>query len=471
MFDTPYQDDLTNASRYSFFGLSTPSAKERRYRLDDSRLVSPYGHTLPTPLADLLDIAAEVMWADRNSKRPKMQARLGSYRHHRGWARHIRLLLGVRNPDLWNTPSIKTALEHVLTWLTEDNWELSFEQQKFLQRESDIKPGLFESPVSDALVILYSGGLDSLAGVVRLLQAYPSQPVILVSATSPRLQPIVSTHAARLQAEFGPDRVKHAPVPFHLIWEKSKHGEKTQRTRGFLFLTFGIAEAIACNASRVLVCENGVGMLNLPLNRAQLGAQHTRSMNPQTLVEMNHLFSLLGFNVRCEAPHLFYTKGELCANVRDAGLGRLCGSTISCDSFPLRRSRTSSSAELHCGACTSCILRRQAIFASHLQQDDAKVPYIYDVCQPPQSALEQKLEHLKLMLDQVQTFKKTRASSNPEHALLQAFPELITAAHSVEETPAIFGYTQGRSVIGEFSDLLHRYSQEWDVFPYRLQPA
>lgn len=471
MFDTPYQDDLTNASRYSFFGLSTPSARERRYYLDDSRLVSPYGYTLPTPIADLLDIAAEVMWADRNVKRPKMQARLGSYRYHRGWVRHIRLILGVRNPDLWNTPSIKARLEHILTWLTEDIWQLSFEQQKFLKRESDIKPGLFESPVSDALVILYSGGLDSLAGTVRLLQTYPSQSVVLVSATSPRLQRIVSTHAAMLQNEFGPHRVKHAPIPFHLIWEKSKYGEKTQRTRGFLFLTLGVAEAIACNASRVLACENGAGMLNLPLNRAQLGAQHIRSMNPQTLVEMNHLLSLLGFNVSCEAPHLFYTKGELCTNLCDTRLGRLCGSTISCDSFPLRRSRTSSSTELHCGTCTSCLLRRQAIFASHLQQDDVEVPYIYDVCQPPQTAQEQKLGPLKLMLDQVQTFKKTSASASPENALLQAFPELMTAAHSVEEEPDIFGYTHERSMIGAFSDLLNRYAQEWDVFPYRLQPA
>ena len=471
MVDTALEDNLTNAGPYDFFGLSTPSKEERRYHLDDSRLVSPYGHTLPTTLADLLDIAAGVMWADRNFKRPKMQARRGTFRQNRGWVRHIRLPLGVRNPDIWNSASVKATLEHLLAWLTEDRWELSFEQQKFLKRESDIKPGLFESPVSDALVILYSGGLDSLAGAVRLLQAYPSQSVVLVSATSPRLQHIVSIHAAKLQDEFGTDRVKHAPVPFHLLWEKSKYGEKTQRTRGFLFLTFGVAEAIACNAPRVFACENGVGMLNLPLNRAQLGAQHTRSMHPQTLVEMNHLLSLLGFNVRCEAPHLFRTKGELCADLRDAGLGRLCAFTISCDSFPLHRSRKSPSTEIHCGKCTSCLLRRQAIFASRLQQDDAQVPYEYDVCTPPQSTQLQYLEHLKLMLDQVYTFKKATTLSRPEYALLQEFPELITAGQSVEEVPEIFGHTNERSVMSAFSDLLYRYIQEWDLFPYKLQPV
>ncbi len=462
---------VTNAGPYNFFGLSTSSIEERRYHLDDSRLVSPYGHTLPTTLADLLDVAAGVAWADRNFKRPNMQRKQGTYRQNRGWVRHIRLPLGVRNPDIWNTASIKATLEHLLAWLTEDKWELSFEQQKFVRRESDITSTLFESPITDALVILYSGGLDSLAGTVRLLQTYPSQSVVLVSATYPRLQQIVSTHATILKDLFGTDRVKHASVPFHLIQEKPKHGEKTQRTRGFLFLTFGVAEAIACNASRVLACENGVGMLNLPLNRAQLGTQHTRSMNPQTLVEMNRLLSLLSFNVRCEAPHLLHTKGELCADLGSAGLGRLCALTISCDSFPLRRPRISPSTELHCGTCTSCLLRRQAIFAAHLQQDDAQVPYRYDVCKPPQSSQLQKLEHLKLMLDQVYTFRKATTSSRPEYALLQEFPELITARQSVEEVPEIFGYTKERSVMSAFSDLLNRYAQEWDLFPYQLQPA
>jgi 7-cyano-7-deazaguanine synthase in queuosine biosynthesis len=469
MVDMAYEDSL-RAGPYDFWGLSTPSTEERRYHLDDSRLVSPYGHTLPPTLADLLDVAAGVMWADRNFNRPKMQARRGTYRQNRGWARHIHLPLGVRNPDLWNTASIKATLEHLLAWLTEDRWELSFEQQKFVRRHSDITSSLFESPVTDALILLYSGGLDSLAGTVRLLQAYPSQSVILVSATYPRLQQIVSTHATMLQSVFGTERVKHAPIPFHLIQEKPKRGEKTQRTRGFLFLTFGVAEAVACNASRVLACENGVGMLNLPLNRAQLGTQHTRSMNPQTFVEMNHLLSLLGFDIRCEAPHLFRTKGELCADLRDAGLGRLCAFTISCDSFPLRRSRRSSSTELHCGKCTSCLLRRQAIFASHLQQDDAQVPYEYDVCQPPQSTHLQQLEHLKLMLDQAHIFHKATTSSKPEYALLQEFPELITTRQSIEEAPELFGHTNERGAISAISDLLNRYAREWDLFPYQLRP-
>ncbi len=39
--------DLTDAGRFGFEGLSAFSLYERRYHLDDSRLVSPYGHTLP----------------------------------------------------------------------------------------------------------------------------------------------------------------------------------------------------------------------------------------------------------------------------------------------------------------------------------------------------------------------------------------------------------------------------------------
>ncbi len=472
MSDAVHEYNLTNAGQYGFFGLSTPSIKEqRRYHLDDLRLVSPYGHTLPTALADLLDVAAGVTWADHYCKRPRMQGRQGTYRQNRGWVRHIHLTLGVRNPDLWNTASIKATLEHLLNWLTEDLWELSFEKPQFVRRPSDMNPTLFASPITDALVILYSGGLDSLAGAVHLLQTYPAQSVVLVSATYPRLQKIVSTHVDILKQTFGTDRVQHAPVPFHLIQEKPKHGEKTQRTRGFLFLTFGVAEAVACNAPGVLTCENGVGMLNLPLNRAQLGTQHTRSMHPQTLTEMNHLLSLLGLNVRCEAPHLLRTKGELCTDLRNAGLGHACALTISCDSFPLRRPRISPSAELHCGICTSCLLRRQAIFASQLEQGDANVHYEYDVCKPPQDSQSQQIEHLKLMLDQVYMLKQAITSSSPEYALRHAFPELDAARQSVEEVPEIFKHIKEVSVMHAFSDLLHRYTQEWDLFPYQLQTA
>jgi len=467
MSESIFEYDLTHAGQFGFAGLTQPMANERRYHLDDSRLVSPYGHTMPTVLADLLDIAASVVWADRHATRSR---KYGSYRQSRGWVRHFHLRLGVRNPDLWKQAPVKEALEHLLTWLTEDQWFLSFEKQQMARRQSDLKLSLFTSPPNDALIVLYSGGLDSLAGVVDLLQAHPAHPAVLVSAIHPRLSRIIALQMQRLQHHFGARRVQHAPLPFYIVHDTRQREEYTQRTRGFLFLAFGVAEAIACGALRILTCENGIGMLNLPLNRRQLGTQHTRAMHPQTLSEMTRLLSLLELNVRCEGPNLVRTKGEVCTQLRIAGLGSLCASTVSCDSFPLRLVATSPDTERHCGTCTSCLLRRQAIFASHLQKEDESVHYEYDVCEPPKSAQSRYLEQLKMMLDQVNLMKNAVSSFQANYALLLEFPELLTAIEAIEKAPNDFGVSD-LNVTEAVIDLIHRYSQEWELFPYRLGPT
>ena len=468
MSESTFEYDLTDAGQFGFAGLTQSPGYERRYHLDDSRLISPYGHTMPAVLADLLDIAASVVWADRHATRPR---NYGPFRQSRGWVRHFHLKLGVRNPDIWMHTPIQEALEHLLSWLTEDHWNLSFERQQITRRQSDLALSLFTSPPSDALIVLYSGGLDSLAGIVGLLQTYTHRPTVLVSAIHPRLSHIIALQTQRLQHHFGTRRVQHAPLPFYIVHEARQHEEYTQRSRGLLFLSFGVAEAVACGASRVLTCENGIGMLNLPLNRRQLGTQHTRAMHPQTLFEMTHLLSLLDLNIRCEGPNLLHTKGEICTELRLAGMGSLCASTVSCDSFPLRLASIAPGTERHCGTCTSCLLRRQAIFASHLQEEDSIVHYEYDVCKPPKGTQSRYLEQLKMMLDQVNLMKNAVASLQPDYALLLEFPELLAALQVIEKAPSAFGVSKDQDVMDAFSDLIRRYTEEWELFPYQLASA
>jgi hypothetical protein len=74
---------------------------------------------LPPIVADVLDVAASIMWADRYRLRPR---KYGAFRLSRGWVRQFRLTLGVRTPDLWNSPAMKDVLERFLTWLREDTW-------------------------------------------------------------------------------------------------------------------------------------------------------------------------------------------------------------------------------------------------------------------------------------------------------------------------------------------------------------
>jgi 7-cyano-7-deazaguanine synthase in queuosine biosynthesis len=470
MVATIFQRDLTDAGLFGFTALSgaVVGAGERRYHLDDSRLVSPYGLTMPPIIADLLDISAAIMWADRNCKRPK---EYGNFMSQRGWVRQYDLTIGVRNPDIWNTPSVKNTLIQLLTWLTEDIWNIQFQHQQNARRHSDLQSSLFSTPPTDALIALYSGGLDSLAGTIALLQENPHLTVVLMSAVSDRLSGVVREQGRELQRRFGVDRVQHALMPFHVSHHDGVREETTERIRGFLFWSFGVAEAVACNASRVVTCENGVGLLNLPLNRHQLGTQNTRAVHPKTLNLMNSLLSLLGYDhIRCYAPFMLKTKAELCLQTCANELSVLCRTTVSCDSFPLRVVRLDGypDAQLHCGWCTSCLFRRQALFAAGLQEEDARTPYQYDVCRPQRTTKASWLERLKFLLDQRYSIQKACLSPLPDVALTQEFPEIVTACYAIEQFPHLFGSSSDISFVDELVQLLLHYVDEWELFPHNL---
>jgi hypothetical protein len=470
MYQEPFQYDLTDAGQYSFPGFEQFVAPvlSPRYRLDDTNLLSMYGINIPLIVADLLDIAASIMWADRQSKRPKAQ---GKFREQRGWARAFDIKLGVRCYDVWRDPTIKNTLEQILFWLTEDTWQLQFEYQP-ARRLSDIQHPLFASPDSDALVVLYSGGLDSLAGAIELLHTHPQNMVILISVAPPRLRGILNRQYALLQHYFGSQRVKLSLMPFHLIHENAsrKDQEDTQRTRGFLYFVCGLAQAVVFNAHRILMCENGIGILNLPLNKRQLGTQNTRSVHPQTIVALSHLLSLLDLpSIQYEAPFLSKTKGTLCTVLKDTAFQHLCSLTISCDSFAIRRRKLEATdGEWHCGLCTSCLLRRQSLFAAQLQEEDARTSYIADICSPLHQISEKELEPLQMMLDQITLFKYACSSEQPATALLLEFPELQTALYAIGQYPERFGLTSDTDHLNVVVDLIHQYVDEWQHFPYKL---
>jgi 7-cyano-7-deazaguanine synthase in queuosine biosynthesis len=473
MVETIFQRDLTDAGLFGFTALSETimGARERRYHLDDSRLISPYGLTMPPIIADLLDIAAAIMWADRNCKRPK---EYGNFMSERGWVRQYDLTLGVRKPDIWNTYSVKNTLTQLLTWLTEDIWNIQFQQQQHARRHSDLQSALFSTSPTDALIALYSGGLDSLAGTVTLLQENPHSTVILMSAVSDRLSGVVKEQVRKLQNTYGINRVQHALMPFHVAHndkDRKETTETTERTRGFLFWSFGVAEAVACNASSVVTCENGVGLLNLPLNRHQLGAQNTRAVHPKTLNLMNSLVSLLEYgHIRCRAPFMLKTKAELCLQTRTSDLSTLCRTTVSCDSFPLRVARPDGypDAQLHCGWCTSCLFRRQSLFAAGLQEEDARTPYQYDVCKSQRTTNASRLERLKFLLDQRYSIQKACLSPLADVAFIQEFPEIVPACYAIEQFPDLFGSSSDISFMDELVQLFLRYVGEWELFPYTL---
>src|SRR5215510_5814345 len=163
---------------------------------------------VPDRVTDLLEIAAYVHCADQAVSRG------GDTRRAFGadWRRRFRFVVPVREPEYWSSAEVTTALRRMLGFLSEDEFDFDFVQHKDLP---PVPPyfdfaGDESSGFQADSVLLFSGGMDSLAGAVGELSA--GRRVVLVSHTSaPQIQRRQTYLASELKGRF-PGHVLHVPV-------------------------------------------------------------------------------------------------------------------------------------------------------------------------------------------------------------------------------------------------------------------
>ncbi|WP_437489057.1 7-cyano-7-deazaguanine synthase [Sorangium sp. So ce1014] len=276
------------------------------------------------------------------------------------WQREIRVQIAVEDPARWCL-AVET-LQRLLSFMTDDTWELSFEGALPAAKQQVLFPADGEPPTE---VALFSGGLDSVAGLYARSIAN-NGTYVAVSACGNEVRGKAQADGLACLRELG---VK-------LRWVKLVHQlrgthrtrremEVSQRSRGLLFLAMGAACASSLGLGTVNVYETGVGCINLPTSSAQVASQGTRAMHPFTLASASKLFSLvLDRSVRVVAPFFFHTKGTLCRET-GAALPQLARVAMSCDEGEGHKP----DAMAHCGLCTSCIFRRVALFAAGLAND------------------------------------------------------------------------------------------------------
>ena len=126
------------------------------------------GWRLPRPAADLLLLGAGVYSADKTT------ARRGE---PDGWTRSMRLRLPVADPDTWAAAGWDTTLR----FLTGDRWRIEV-YPSGRHPLSGVR-GVPASQVGLDLdgVCLFSGGLDSLCGVIDLLEDDSDRRLCLLS--------------------------------------------------------------------------------------------------------------------------------------------------------------------------------------------------------------------------------------------------------------------------------------------------
>ena len=317
------------------------------FRIDDLRrsLFKP----IPPEVLDLVRIAAYVYAADQAVARPDDA---GGYDD--AWRRRLFFRVPVLRPDAWAAPAVGAALASVLSFLSEDEYHFDFVPGR---PDPQLPIAFDETPFAGLVeeVVLFSGGLDSLAGAVR--EAVVGRRRILLINHRPT--PKVSRRHADLVRALAAHAGAAAPLHVHVRANKDRGltADRTQRTRSFLFASLAAAFARMIGIDRVRFYENGVVGLNLPLSAQVVGSRATRTTHPRTLTGFATLFGeLFGRPFAVENPFSWHTKADVVREVADAGCGPLVGLTSSCAGTAARSIR-----HPHCGVCSQCVDRRFAV--------------------------------------------------------------------------------------------------------------
>jgi len=398
-------------------------------RLDEYALSVNLFQTIPRPAGDLLRIGLAAYAADRLARR--------NWRRVPGGSRAMELTIGVAEPDFWRDESVTGLVRDALQLLSGDQWHVRFSPAQpdpdYLGSRTDQHPR----------VCLYSGGLDSAAGLATRLRVC-REPVLAVTAwhqarqrqrTVKQLQHL----ASRYGADISPIVVRTACVNPPSFREQ----EPTQRCRSFLFAALAGAVACAEGSSVVEMYENGVGVINLPLMHGMAtGARTTKSSHPRFVRLMTDLVSRVAERrIDYSLPHRSRTKAEIVRALFEDSLADVALETVSCVHYPLRRKAK------QCGYCPACIGRRQALILAGIREPGGR--YEYDLFGPSEitnSIDPAKLTGIKATLMQVDRLADLRRRPLPDWFLQYAL------GTGVENSVA---------ALEGWLDVLLRYRSEW----------
>ena len=278
---------------YDFTDHAQPVGLGDNFWIKGEPMALAFCHAIPERMADLLEVAMSVYAADRRSLRDYGGPNTGH--------RRIHIRLGVRDPGLWSRPDMDDQLSDYLCWLSDDDWSFDFVKRDAPSTAAESDQFLFSLPPEHpARVSLFSGGLDSLAGLAYHANEDPVASYILVSGwTNDRLADKQRRQVSLLKTVWRNSPVqghspemRHVAVPFGIDGVKGTREEKSQRTRAFAFLAFGVATALQARLNTLWVYENGIGAMNLPLNAAQIGVDNYRGVHPRSLKMAEGLFNL-----------------------------------------------------------------------------------------------------------------------------------------------------------------------------------
>lgn len=346
-----------------------PGSSERNVNIQLPCFVGAVYH-LPNRIKDLLEIAAYVYATDRKT----LRGTLNSVEYHK-WDRTFHFVFAVRDIAFWNRKDVQFALSEALVFMTGDkSYEFSFQQLA-----SELPMSLFDQgefaivPNKPTSIVLFSGGLDSLTGVVDRLKNTDDN-ICLISHQSGQPESVKTQKklVEALNQKYG-NRCKHFKFFCNLKGDRAV--EETQRTRSFLYGSIAFALAGALSQNGFYFYENGITSVNFSKRQDLINARASRTTHPKTLGLLEKFYSMFApaQPVKIHHPYLFKTKTDVVSALVDLGEQELISSSVSCSKTFQNTTQNS-----HCGHCSQCVDRRFAMYASSVEDYDEQGIYSFD---------------------------------------------------------------------------------------------
>jgi 7-cyano-7-deazaguanine synthase in queuosine biosynthesis len=317
-----------------------------------------------------MELAGYLFAADRLTPRGQPDALL-----YDSWSRRFHIAMKVRDAEFWNDEGTKKKLIDLLLFVTGDR-EYRFE---FLPGQTTGRAHLFDSeefritPQKPHHVMLFSGGLDSLAGAVERLNS-SNDIVCLVSHRSGQPSTAMTQdRLAKALAQQFSGRVK--PYRFSTGLTNKRAISETQRTRTFLYGSVAFALATALGQREVAFYENGITSLNFPRRQDLLNARASRTTHPRTMFLLSEFLSqVAGHPVALSNAYRWKTKADVLEVLKQYRAESLIPSTVTCSRTTMTRGD-----HTHCGGCFQCVDRRFAASAVGLGEVDHPGLYTLDM--------------------------------------------------------------------------------------------
>ena len=283
----------------------------------------------------------------------------------------------VVNADLFNQH--RQEFNTALSYLTGDNWTVSFSQMPPLEYTPEIEHHYNADEYE--YVSLFSGGLDSLIGFIdKASDLHAGKKVLLVShydmgKESMDQERIFHSCATNEFFDGKYTSIKAKIGMKNCIKERKVKYENTFRSRSFLFFAMGLYCAKRISATQeVIVPENGTISINIPLCKSRRSSCSTRTTHPVSMKLIMRALENVGINNALVNPYHFKSKADMMIDCAQDDCKRHILevlSPLSCSCAKRSHNRwwdkdgeyIHANHVHHCGMCMPCIYRRVAMNA------------------------------------------------------------------------------------------------------------